>query len=192
MLIPAHEPESRAAMTRRPLPLVLSAVALLSLAGCTPQATWPWDDAPAKPRATAPRAEPPTAQNPSAGTSPQRPAKTPDLKALRPQPRPDGKDEGAAPTAPTPLKLVGLSEDETAELLGRPAEESAQPPGKTWIYHAAGCRLSVHLFPDMEKGGFYALDYTVAEGGKEACLGKVAGEARKKGGALTTATKSTG
>lgn len=42
----------------------------------------------------------------------------------------------------------------------------------------------MHFFPDMEKGGFYALDYA-AEGGRDACLGKVAGEARKRGGALT-------
>lgn len=192
MLILAHKPESRAAMTRRLLSLVLPAVALLSMAGCTPQATWPWDDAPAKPQATTSRPEAPAAQRPAAVPA-QRPAKAADLKALRPPPRPDDKDEAAAvPPAPTPLKLVGLSEDETAELLGRPAEENVQPPGKIWIYQAGGCRLSVHLFPDMEKGGFYALDYTVADGAREACLGKVAGEARKKGSALTTAAKTTG
>ncbi|MCR6631245.1 MAG: hypothetical protein NVV74_15015 [Magnetospirillum sp.] len=84
-------------------------------------------------------------------------------------------------------KLVGLSEDETVGLLGRPAEESAAPPGKIWVYKATGCELSVHLFPDMDKGGFYALDYSAADGGRDQCLGKVAGEARKRGGALVEA-----
>lgn len=105
------------------------------------------------------------------------------LKALRPAARPNVDKEVAAlapPVAASP-KLVGLSEEETAELLGRPAEETTEPPGKIWRYKAAGCQLSVHLFPDMERGGFYALDYT-ADGAREACLGKVAGEARKKGG----------
>lgn len=78
-----------------------------------------------------------------------------------------------------PLKLVGLSEQETAELLGKPAEESEQPPGKVWVYRVSGCQLSVHLFPDMEKGGFYALDYKAEEGSRDTCLGKLAVANRK-------------
>lgn len=78
-----------------------------------------------------------------------------------------------------PLKLVGLSEQETADLLGKPAEEAEQPPGKVWTYRASGCRLSVHLFPDVEKGGFYALDYKAEEGAGDVCLGKVVTAHRK-------------
>jgi hypothetical protein len=118
--------------------------------------------------------------------APVRPVKpVPELKALRPAARPAVEKEIASlPTAPAlPPKLVGLSEDETADLLGRPVEETTEPPGKIWVYKASGCQLSVHLFPDMERGGFYALDYT-ADGARESCLGKVAGEARKKGGAV--------
>lgn len=177
-------------MNRRPLSLsvLLSTAALLSLAGCTQLPSWSLDDVLAEPKAQAPRAEAPAPQR-ATGQTAQRPAKAPDLKALRPVPRPDGKEVAGA-DGPLPLKLVGLSEDETAELLGRPTEESAEPPGKIWVYRAAGCRLSVHLFPDMDKGGFYALDYTVTEGVKENCLGKVAGEARKKGSALAGPAKS--
>ena len=76
-------------------------------------------------------------------------------------------------------------------LLGRPAEESAQPPGKVWIYRASGCQLSVHLFPDMERGGYYTLDYT-ADGARDQCLGKVAGEARRRGGALSEQASKAG
>ncbi len=125
----------------------------------------------------------------SSAPPPTRPAAkpaTPDLNALRPNPRPDtAATAGAAP------RLVGLSEDETVGLLGRPAEESAQPPGKVWIYRASGCQLSVHLFPDMERGGYYTLDYT-ADGARDQCLGKVAGEARRRGGALSEQASKAG
>lgn len=171
-------------MIRRFKILGFSALAMLALTACAPSVDWPWADASARPQVATPRVEPPGARP----TAPlvQRHVRAPDLKAIRPAPRPTESKEGAEPAL---LKLVGLSEDETADLLGRPAEESAEPPGKIWTYKAAGCRLSVHLFPDMEKGGFYALDYTTAEGAaegakegaKEACLGKVAGEARRKG-----------
>lgn len=175
-------------MIRRFKSLGFSVLAMLGLVACAQPIDWPWDAATARPQVAAPRVEPPVVR--PAAPAVQRPAKTPDLKAIRPVPRPAGDKDEAEP-APL-LKVVGLSEDETADLLGRPAEETAEPPGKIWIYKAAGCRLSVHLFPDMEKGGFYALDYTAAEGGKEACLGKIAGEARKKGSALAGPNKAAG
>lgn len=155
------------------LTLAVAACADLGLS----QPDWTW--LPPGPSVESPRAE-----NRAAPAQASRPAaRTPDLKALKPQPRPSIAAPAPAEDKLAP-RLVGLSEVETEQLLGRPAEESAEPPGKTWIYKAAGCRLSVHLFPDMEKGGFYALDYTVAEGTREACLVKVAGEARRKGSAL--------
>lgn len=91
-----------------------------------------------------------------------------------PVPRPRPTDPKIAKLPPP--KLVGLSEAETVELLGRPAEESAQPPGKVWLYRSGGCELSVHLFPDMDHGGFYALDYTAGPDteSREACLRKTA------------------
>lgn len=147
---------------------VTLAVALSACAELGP--AWPWEDKAAAPRAQARKGE--AMPSPRAQSAPKV-DKTPDLKAIRPEPRPLGEL--------APPSLVGLSEDETAELLGQPAEEEAEPPGKIWIYRTAGCRLSVHLFPDMDKGGFYTLDYTAADGAKETCLGKVAGEARRKG-----------
>lgn len=166
---------------RRLLSPALSLTAVLALSACS-SFNLDFDEpaAPARPAVTA--AKPAAA--PIAAPPPARPAGKPavELNALRPAPRPDAT--AAAPSPSGPPKLVGLSEDETAALLGRPAEETAQPPGKVWLYRAAGCELSVHFFPDMEKGGFYALDYA-AEGSRDTCLGKVAGEARKRGGALT-------
>lgn len=183
MLSSANTRMRAIAMTfRRPFSALLPLAALLALSGCAGMSLD--DPAPAKPAATA-RPAPAVAAAP-----PARPALKPngELNALRPSPRPTPEREGGTVPAGTP-RLVGLSEEETLGLLGRPAEEEAQSPGKIWIYRAAGCQLAVHLFPDMEKGGFYALDYA-AEGGRDACLGKVAGEARKRGGALTEASKA--
>lgn len=164
---------------RRTLSSALPLAATLALSAC---AGWsPDEPAPSarpSPTASAPRPTQPVAAPPAARPTPKNAG---DLKALRPAPRPGSGSEAA--TAAMPPKLVGLSEDETVELLGRPAEESERPPGKVWLYRAGSCQLSVHLFPDMEKGGFYALDYA-AEGGRDTCLGKVAGEARKRGSAL--------
>lgn len=159
-------------------PLVLAAV--LSACAQFDLPKWPGNEGAASP---APR---PATADSRAAPAPIRPVKpAPELKALRPAARPAAEREVAAlPNATVKLpKLVGLSEDETADLLGRPAEETTEPPGKVWVYKASGCQLSVHLFPDMERGGFYALDYT-ADSARETCLGKVAGEARKKGGAV--------
>ncbi|MBC7952036.1 MAG: hypothetical protein H7Z12_09505 [Rhodospirillaceae bacterium] len=156
-------------------PIVLAAA--LSACAQFDMPKWPGNEgtANAAPRST-------TADAPAKAAPVARPAKSlPELKALRPAARPAvDKDIAFLPTVPP--KLVGLSEDETADLLGRPVEETTEPPGKVWVYKASGCQLSVHLFPDMERGGFYALDYT-ADSARESCLGKVAGEARKKGGA---------
>lgn len=157
-------------------PLVLSAALTLALSAC---AGLTGGDTPLPPRTAGT-----PASSGAAATPPAKPApKTDELKLLRPAPRPLLETKDVAPAGPITPKLVGLSEDETIGLLGRPAEETLDPPGKTWIYRASGCRLSVHLFPDMEKGGFYALDYS-ADGAREPCLGKVAGEARRKGSAL--------
>lgn len=173
---------------RRTLSTVLPLAATLALSACAGMG----GEEPAAPaRPTTATASPSRPARPAPAPPPARPAvkNNGELKALRPAPRPETGGEAAAPSLPP--KLVGLSEDETVGLLGRPAEESEQPPGKVWLYRAGGCQLSVHLFPDMERGGFYALDYA-AEGGRDACLGKVAGEARKRGSALPDQSAKTG
>lgn len=183
MLSSANTRMRAIAMTfRRLFSALMPLAALLALSGCAGMSLD--EPAPAKPAATA-RPAPAVVAPP-----PARPAVKPggELNALRPSPRPTPEREVAGAPAGTP-RLLGLSEEETVGLLGRPTEEEAQSPGKIWIYRAAGCQLSVHLFPDMEKGGFYALDYA-AEGGRDACLGKVAGEARKRGGALMETSRA--
>lgn len=172
---------------RRLLAPVASLTAVLALSAC---AGLGLDDtqAPSRPAVT------PSRPQPAVAPPPARPgARAPaELNALRPSPRPTiAAAPGPAVTAATPPRLVGLSEDETVILLGHPAEETQQPPGKIWLYRAGGCQLAVHLFPDMEKGGFYALDYG-AEGGRDSCLDKVANEARKHGGTTSDQSSKAG
>ncbi len=96
-----------------------------------------------------------------------------------PVPRPRPVDQPSAKADPPP-RLIGLSEAETRTLLGPPTEESEQPPAKVWTYRSGGCELAVHLFPDMDKGGFFALDYTSPADSREACLMKMANEVRRE------------
>lgn len=153
-------------MKFQPVPVAAALLLTLGVAACTQQ-DWPWEDR--GPTVAQPRtsdAFPPPEPRPARAA------------AVTRQPKATEKRPAAAVRV-EPARLVGLSEQETADLLGRPAEEAEQPPGKVWVYKASGCRLSVHLFPDMEKGGFYALDYTAEEGSGDICLGKLA-MARKK------------
>ena len=169
-------------MIQRILPtILLAAVGPLMLAACSsPGGQWSTESSPlAVPRGQV-----------QANAEPR------DMQRAPPVPRPRPHDShlsdlrGADPqetvekTTLPPPKLVGLSADQTEELLGQPAERVEQPPGKVWTYRTGGCVLVVHLFPDMEKGGFYALDYT-SEGdgnGREACLTRAAEARRHLGG----------
>lgn len=152
----------------RPVSLAM----ILALTACAQ-----WDEQAPPPEPTPPPAETKVEPPPP---PPPRPQRNLQVRGLRPEPRPASEPQIAGIVMP-PGRLVGLSERDTTALLGAPSEEDVTPPGKVWIYHADGCRLSVHLFPDMEKGGFYTLDYT-ADNGRDACLDKVMEDMRRRNG----------
>lgn len=159
-------------MTRR---LAAVLVASLALSGC---ADWRWPrDAAAPP--PAPTVSVPAMARPA--SRPIEPAPPRPSREVRAKVAPPAAEHPAAADRALSPKLVGLSEGETAEMLGRPAEEAEQSPGKVWTYRTDGCQLTVHLFPDMDKGGFYALDYTAGEAPRDWCLSRIAQEARKRG-----------
>jgi hypothetical protein len=150
----------------------------LALAGCAEfnEQAWPWQQRPDRPAAATRPAVTEPAPRLAKPVEPPPPRPAQPAKPKAPQAETSALVEKAAPP-----RLVGMSEEETAAALGRPMDEVEQPPGKVWTYQADGCRLAVHLFPDMDKGGFYALDYTAGEAPKDWCLGRVAQEARKRG-----------
>ncbi len=78
--------------------------------------------------------------------------------AARPPPPPTTPP--AAPPSQPGIKLVGLSQPETASILGQPAQESDAAPAKVWRYRASECVLDVYFYLDVQRNGFYALHYT--------------------------------
>lgn len=136
----------------------------VALAACTAPAAPP---VAAEPRLAAiPAAEPATA----------RPSRLRLVRPPRKPPIPAAQPEAALP-APD---LIGLSEGALRRAFGEPAEEIDRPPGKVWRYGAEGCRLEVHLFPDLVRGGLVTLDHSLrAETGN---AGHCWGRLRRHGG----------
>lgn len=60
-----------------------------------------------------------------------------------------------------PETLIGLNEQQTADLLGRPAAVADKSPATVWKYQARGCSLDVFFFMDLESLRFRALSYEV-------------------------------
>jgi hypothetical protein len=64
------------------------------------------------------------------------------------------------PTAQAdPKELVGLDEEQTAQLLGAPSRTGEQPPAKYWQYDKDDCVLKVFFFMDLSSQDFRALSY---------------------------------
>ena len=151
-------------------------VAAGSLAACgVDWSDLPWNQPAPSTQAPAP-APPPAA-------TPRPPPRTAAAPAARP----------AAPSPPGPapdLKLVGLSQPETAALLGKPTLEEEAAPAKVWQYRGRDCVLDVYFFLDVSRNGFYALDYrargdagavtSASAPETERCLRRVYDESRQR------------
>ncbi|WP_298375470.1 hypothetical protein [Azospirillum sp.] len=149
----------------RVLGLVLAVVPLL--AGC-PGATLPPNAAVPEARLTAaasrttatplPKMKPAPPLGAASAALPVQSASLPDATpsgAVAPSPPPLRPSPSATPDA-----LVGLSEAQTAKLLGSPAAQEEASPGRIWRYAKGGCRLDVFFFMDMTLSqDFRALSY---------------------------------
>lgn len=58
-----------------------------------------------------------------------------------------------------PGVLVGMTEGETLDLLGKPAWTQEIPPAKTWQYASERCVLRVFMFMEMTTRDFRTLSY---------------------------------
>jgi hypothetical protein len=119
-----------------------------------------------------------TAPPPSARATPPRPVATaptaPDTEAgVKPRPlaakRPGAPTDGQAAALPAqgdlaapPLKLIGLTQQETVSLLGAPTAQWDRPPAKVWRYQGPGCAVDVFFYLDVSRNEFSALRTTVA------------------------------
>lgn len=74
-----------------------------------------------------------------------------------------------------PETLIGLNEQQTADLLGRPAAITDKSPATVWEYQGRGCSLDVFFFMDLDSQRFRALSYEVkarhqSQQAKQDCL----------------------
>jgi hypothetical protein len=104
---------------------------------------------------------------------------------IPPPPRPSAPS--AAPSAPPAqtIKLVGLTQSATSDLLGPPTQESDANPGRIWEYRAPACTLQIHFFFNMGAREFQALHYETtgnpsSTNAADQCLAQVAEQAKRR------------
>lgn len=89
-----------------------------------------------------------------------------------PVPPPAGRPPVEQPSqAIDPAKLVGLTQDQTRELIGPPTAVRDEPPAVVWTYGSAGCGLDVFFYLDLGSQTFKALTYEVTPKGPRALQG---------------------
>jgi hypothetical protein len=89
----------------------------------------------------------------------------------------------AAPPAPEPLamdpdKLIGMSQEETTAILGRPVSVANLAPATVWSYRSAGCELDVFFYMDLGARMFRVLAYEMKAIRQDAqaernCVGRI-------------------
>lgn len=70
--------------------------------------------------------------------------------------------------APDEIEVVGLKQSAVRDLLGAPTVVSADGPAELWRYRTDNCDLGVYFYFDVEREGFYALQYDVTDSGEDA------------------------
>jgi len=94
-------------------------------------------------------------------------------------PLPERKPDSATATAPAvdAKQLVGLTFNETTNLLGLPTKKEEKPPAEVWTYDNEGCELDIFFYADIKTREYRALTYeikgTQASGGSnDQCLAR--------------------
>jgi hypothetical protein len=109
---------------------------------------------------------PPVVPPVSSGPQPRTSAPMSSMTAsLIPLPKLKPSRVGPGP-ATEPIDIIGLSQAETAGLLGMPNAERDMAPAKVWRYETADCALDVFFYLDVSNNKFLALQYS--EPGKSA------------------------
>lgn len=90
-----------------------------------------------------------------------------------------------APEVIEPVDVVGLTEDETVNLLGEPDWRAWRPPSRVLRYASNGCSVDIYFYLDVAKDKFQALQLKASEAATDesslqTCLGKVRNEHRTR------------
>ena len=140
---------------KRAFPIVLSAM----LAGCGVfQGSGNFADGRTAPGRTAGIGEKPETAGPEGGAGAAKDW-VHDLQRLASVPRPKKKPSSIA--AIRPDALVGLTPNEVAALIGRPASTTDQPPATVWLYRTNHCALEVFFYMDVGSKTFRALTFNL-------------------------------
>ena len=155
--------------------LLATAAIVLALQACS--------HAPARETSHPIPASPPVEMQPVA--SPRSPA--PAVREKAPVPRRRPTPSAAEPRAPVrpiaPDELTGLTEAETAEVLGAPDSRDDNVPARTWRYAGRGCDVAVIFYPDLGTLTYRSLNIELAARSgfsAPACLGEIASSRRPK------------
>lgn len=108
-----------------------------------------------------------------------------DTAALPPSSTPAPTPTPSAPTLLDPKQLIGLSQAETENMLGKPDEIKEGHPATVWRYRTASCMLDLFFYLDLGSRTFRALAYDVSAAGRtkdqraiKACAGRIQSEYR--------------
>lgn len=132
----------------------------ISLSACAVIEEWQ-----AKP---APAPEPPPAPIVAPPPAPAAAAPVPRLPPSPPPPRPQFDLQS----------LIGMGEQDIANVLGEPRQVRNDPPAMVWDYQANGCAMSLFFYLDLKSQDFRTLAYNFESGGatdsaKQVCVNRI-------------------
>ena len=99
--------------------------------------------------------QPPVELGPPPPRPPRKPPSPASLAALTPKAVPPAAETQGID------QLQGLDRDQTASLLGEPAERAEAPPALLWRYASHDCALDVYFYLDLESREMRVLHYEV-------------------------------
>lgn len=137
---------------------VAALLVALALGGCS---TWESIFGPVGPGGPGPAEHPHGEKPPAAAAVPALPVRPPAGRPPAEQPA-DLID---------PTKLVGLTQDQTRDLIGSPTTVRDEPPAVVWSYGSDGCGLDVFFYLDLASKTFKALTYEMTPKGPHALQG---------------------
>ena len=106
--------------------------------------------------------------------APPEPVRRPAVVLPAPAPPPQ-------PPSLAPDVVIGLDEEQTEILLGKPGEIKAQPPATVWEYRMQGCALDLYFYVDLASQKRKVLTYDLvppAARNAPDCFGRLRAAAR--------------
>jgi hypothetical protein len=75
------------------------------------------------------------------------------------EPPPERSTRAERPAGIDPNRLIGLSPEGVAKLIGTPSRVKDDHLSREWVYAAPGCNFRVFFYPNLNAASFRALKY---------------------------------